>query len=248
MNANYWKTYLKTRRGLTLTLFLTGLLVLLHFIFIGMVFIATMMMDESPDIELTYSNIDTLRQRAEGLGFLGYIWVICIIYEVAYLQKNQLFQRFIVQGKTRFEWGVFLITNIVAASLFLALFNSAVVNLMAIGMYDIYNLTSFYHLLTTWTSLLYLGLFGILLALTIPSSTTAFLALGWFVLELILLNNNTLNQALFDIPAYFPYNAIAKWCYAAEPSFSQNLTVCIYFVAFVSLIFFTLNKKAYVSK
>jgi hypothetical protein len=195
-------------------------------------------------LPLAPSEINEIRNlRINFSSFLNLIWSVIVTFEGAYLFNNGLFQRFLLNGFNRWQWGHLLLLNVTVVALLLGLLQTAFINALGQTLYGI-QVISWGYIFQLAASLLFKGVFILLLIALFPSYLVLLFVIIWPNIEQ-LLNVRPVKKALFELPEYLPLQVLIEW-QKADAVFSANGGFLLgYFVLFVVLFYTLINKKAY---
>lgn len=195
-------------------------------------------------LPLAPSEISEIRNLEVGFSsFLNLIWSVIVTFEGAYLFNNGLFQRFLLNGFNRWQWGHLLLLNVTVVALLLGLLQTAFINALGQTLYGI-QVISWGYIFQLGVSLLFKGVFIFFLIAIFPSYLVLLFIIIWPNIEQ-LLNFGPIKKALFELPESLPFQVLIEW-QKTDAVFSANGGFLLgYFVLFLTLIYTLINKKAY---
>lgn len=240
----YITYFFQTRRGVFLLVLMGTLNILMTFFLIGLNFYSRKIAGESTAY-FQMSEIDLIRQRLQGSGFLKILWLVAVVFEASYLYKNSLFNRFLLNGFSRVNWLNFLLLNVIVVSLIISILQLLFINGLGVYLYNVYFLKGISYGIRLWVALIYTGIFGILLSTLISNYLTPFLAIGWLIFESIS-NNRILSEIFLGYPKYLPMWTLDTWMDANNINWRFSVVLVLYFLMFMTFSYYKINKKVYV--
>lgn len=242
MVLNYLGAWLTTKRGIFLILFVLIINSLFSSFLVGMSYFGRLLSDNAFEYVST-SEINNIRLRAQtGCGF-HYWFMVALVYEGAYLFKQQLFHRYMLNGYSRVQWGHFLLWAMATTALILAIVQGLFINAMGWSMFG-HQLGSVHLFATLGVLSLQAGVFGLLIVATFPHPTAPFVVFGWWVLELII-TKEVIRDFLGPIPDYLPLESLDRWARADEFSLNTSVPVVLYFSISLIVFYSIIKRKSY---
>jgi len=194
--------------------------------------------------DLNPSELNAIRDRVKTGSLLLLILMVAVAYEGGYLFKNQLFQRFLLNGYTRWHWANFLVLNILAISITLAVCQTLFINITALIMYDVYWLLNWGHILKLVIAYLFSSLFSLFWVVLFPKFIALIIVLGWVVLETIISEMIIKKFFAFLYPV-LPFPSLFDWLESPLIQNSSAILVISYFILFLINIYALINKRIY---
>ncbi len=238
ISFRYLQNYLGTKRGIALAFIIIVLNSLMLTLSIGVYY---MTMDDPQNLAPT--QLHALRNKVNTGSLLLLLWIIAVAYEGGYLFKNQLFQRFLLNGYSRWYWAHFLVLTLIAVSVVLAICQTVFINLIAGVMYDLHWLLSWGHILKLTVAYIFASLFSLFWVVLFPR-IALLITLAWITFETILSELLIKKFALFLYPI-LPFPSLFNWL--GDPNIQKvsALLVIAYFLVFLCTIYFFINKRSY---
>ncbi len=199
-----------------------------------------------PDVSmpLTPSEISEIRNMRMGFSsILKLIWIVILAFEGAYLFNNGLFQRFLLNGFSRWQWGHSLLLNMALAALLLGLLQAAFINALGETLYGI-QVVSWGYIFHLAVSFWYIGVLVLFLVALFPSYLAPLFVMAWQQVE-NLLNIGPIKQALLEVPTFLPFQILYEWERHHMLFVNNSGFLISYFLLFLVLFYTLIKRKLY---
>jgi len=228
--------FFASKRGLILMT--AGLLLHLFWMYSTIVILPTVSAPLSP------SEINQIRDATgRSTAMLGILWIVVLAYESAYLFNKGLFQRFLLNGFNRWQWGHSLLVQMFVLALLTGLLQALLINAIGHFFYEI-QLISWSYTFNLSMSLLFNGLFTLLLVSLFPSYLAPLFVMAWQLIEGIL-NKAPFKEAFVGIPSYLPFEILNQWLNNPQILANTGFLLFAYFLLFTILFYALITRKSY---